>query len=165
MTLSEVQERYPYMFEGEHIGHEVQLGWTDVFGQVCQEVDQLLGPDPRRFHWTQLKEKFGSARWYYSLERLPGELIERPRVTFSSFNPADGSVTRLNPTDSVIVHKSVSDRIAAVIQAGQDKTSTICIICGDAGSPDVLKDYALVLCKKHAKERRNGGLRRYWSQD
>ena len=46
------------------------------FEKLCEDIDTLLGDDKRKFHWTQLKEKFGSARFHWAVvnARTPPEL-------------------------------------------------------------------------------------------
>lgn len=61
-TPKELQARFPYMFEGDNIGIDIARGWMLGFQKLCEQIDELLGADKRGFHWTQCKEKFGSAR-------------------------------------------------------------------------------------------------------
>jgi hypothetical protein len=64
-----ILSRWPYMFDGKNIGLSVSPGWQSVFFDLCVAVDAVLPHELKAgggegFHWTQLKEKFGSARWY-----------------------------------------------------------------------------------------------------
>jgi len=49
----------PYQFAGD-IGIEFYRGWMGIFSRLCFAIDEALGDDKRGFHWTQVKEKFGS---------------------------------------------------------------------------------------------------------
>lgn len=63
--VNDLIKRFPYMFSGRNIGLDVAEGWGEVFTKLCEDIDTLLGDDKRGFHWLQLKEKFGSARFYH----------------------------------------------------------------------------------------------------
>ncbi|MFZ4479088.1 MAG: HAD domain-containing protein [Rhodoferax sp.] len=70
-TPNQLNRRYPYMFSGENVGISIPRGWTAIFEALCIDIDQTLGTDKRGFHFTQCKERFGSARWYsYTVEQL-----------------------------------------------------------------------------------------------
>ena len=68
ITADDLSKRFPYMFSGRNIGLSVGDGWMDLFAKLCEDIDALLGDDKRGFHWVQLKEKFGTARFYYGQE-------------------------------------------------------------------------------------------------
>ncbi len=74
--MNTVTERFPYQFEGDNIGLSMTHGWEPTFEKLCEDIDTLLGDDKRKFHWTQLKEKFGSARFHWAVvnARTPPEL-------------------------------------------------------------------------------------------
>lgn len=118
--------RYPYMFQGEHIGHSFHRGWFRPFAETCMDIDSLLGADKRGFHWTQLKEKFGSASWYFRMDKYPGEEEEALR-------------------------KRVFERI----MKGSSETTKKCIICGAPGTIDDGDGwYLLALCSHHTDLRK-----------
>lgn len=62
-----IVDRFAYMFEGGNIGLEVADGWLPTLQKLCEDIDAALGEDKRGFHWSQLKEKFGAARWYWTM--------------------------------------------------------------------------------------------------
>ncbi len=155
-TPKQLRACYPYMFSGPNIGITIPRGWIELFANVCVEVDALLGPDKRGFHWTQVKEKFGAARWYFTMDTDPGEVSVRQQVKFSQFNE-DGTVTRLNPDDPKLTLTSVTDRVDAAIDAGQKLTQNACICCGEPGKNDEFKGLYLVMCDEHKRERRRVG--------
>lgn len=47
---------------------ESPRGWIAVFVQLCIDIDLLLGDNKHGFHWEQVKEKYGSARYYWDME-------------------------------------------------------------------------------------------------
>jgi hypothetical protein len=57
-----------YQFSVPWLEIEVAKGWMPLFAQLCADVDQALGADTYGFYWSQIKEKFGSARFYYRFE-------------------------------------------------------------------------------------------------
>lgn len=61
-TPKEIETMYPYMFKGKNIGISIPKGWILLFKDLCDEIDRILGADRQGFHWSQCKEKFGSAR-------------------------------------------------------------------------------------------------------
>ncbi len=73
--INDLSKRFPYMFNGRNIGLSVGDGWMEVFAKLCEDIDTLLGDDKRGFHWVQLKEKFGSARFYYEHDPDGGDEV------------------------------------------------------------------------------------------
>jgi hypothetical protein len=44
---------------------DMPIGWRNVFGeQMCEEVKEALGSELKEYRITQIKEKFGTLRWY-----------------------------------------------------------------------------------------------------
>lgn len=46
------------------MSQDVPVGWLPLFETLCADVDRILDGNPQGFHWSQLKVKIGSARWY-----------------------------------------------------------------------------------------------------
>ena len=84
MTVkSELVAKYPYMFGGPNIGIDLYEGWMPTFEVACDAVNTLLGSDKAGFHFSQVKEKYGSARIYWDskirdkkLERAISQLLK-----------------------------------------------------------------------------------------
>ena len=149
-SLEELQVRYPYMFEKRHLGIRVARGWMGVFTQLCQDIDNLLGDDKQGFHWTQVKEKFGTARFYWSLEDVPSPLrldIQLPQGGVMSFEKADTNAL-------ADVEVDVFEQIRTLANQAEAATATLCVACGKPGTLDVFEGYGLTLCSTHAVERR-----------
>lgn len=53
------------MFLDKDIVLSIPFGWFDIFSDLCGQIDIYLGNERMGFHWTQLKEKFGAARWHW----------------------------------------------------------------------------------------------------
>ena len=62
MTSNELKARFQYMFAGPNIGLDMYDGWTPILAQACAEIDAILSPQKQGFHFSQVKEKYGSAR-------------------------------------------------------------------------------------------------------
>jgi hypothetical protein len=69
--LSELKQRFPYQFEGENTGIRIARGWDSLFMKLCADIDAITSDDPRGlhygFHWSQVKEKFGTARLHWEI--------------------------------------------------------------------------------------------------
>jgi len=143
-------ERFPYMFEGEHLSLSIAKGWESLFEQLCEDIDALLGADRHGFYWVQLKEKFGSARFYWSMEG------ERQAVRIDEISKL-GAVTTLvgrhveNPSSPTL-----QEQISALVDAASDKTQHMCIVCGHAGKGHSDHGYVLILCDEDIKQREAG---------
>lgn len=136
-SLKELRARYPYQFSGPYLEIEVAKGWMPLFAQLCADVDEALGADTYGFYWSQIKEKFGSARFYYRFgEREPVPSDYRPDRDHSR-NYQQVVMEVLNLTDKA-----------------EEATLAACLACGKAGSRDSTGGYLLVLCPEHRGQRR-----------
>lgn len=157
--LKEIKQLYPYQFCGENIGLSIANGWLPQFAELCKSVDELLGENKRGFHWVQLKEKFGSARYYWSIkgrhDSVRVDLISSKKVISLATSP---SVSKSQP-------QALFDQLSEMISAAEAKTHGHCIVCGAPGKVDQREGYVLVLCDKHAKQRAGGGDLDIWPQD
>lgn len=124
-TPSELKALYPYQFTKSDDRLAFTRGWFGLFAATCRRVDETLGNDKRGFQWLQLKEKFGSARWYWQMDKSAGT--------------AD---------------PEMKQRLLDMIQGEVTKTETTCIVCGDVGERNSYGGYHLVLCPTHSKLRR-----------
>lgn len=149
------------MFAGENIGLSFCRGWFPLFTQLCEEIDALLGPDKRGFHWVQLKEKFGSARFYWEMDgHRPApmiDLISATQVT-TVVRGAKGS----SPAEAGGSQPSIPRCIDNLVQRTTLATRSLCIVCGQPGKPNQDELWILVLCDAHAMQRRQGELESAW---
>lgn len=133
----ELKTRFPYQFSGPHIGFSFTTGWFPIFAQLCIDVDRVLGLDKHQFHWAQLKEKFGVARWYASLRKAK--------------SPEDEDIHRV---------------VLKLIEEATSKARRACIVCSKAAKPYVSPDhYMLQLCEDHGVPYSTQGgatLPQYW---
>lgn len=133
-TPGDLIRRYPYQFE-RSIDLTFHKGWFDIFVQLCADVDAVLHENRHGFYWVQIKEKFGTARFYYLLdvfERKPEEWSDE--------------------------QKRIIKAVFQLVQAAKSLTAQRCIVCGAPGELNRDSCYVLTLCDFHAQLRRNGGM-------
>jgi hypothetical protein len=144
-TPKELKARYPYMFEGRSLGISFAKGWFKLFAQLCMDIDTALGIDKHGFQWTQVKEKFGSCRFYWYIKG-------RKSATYVDVQTPDGVVSFVNnpPAKGGADFAATVDKINELVEAASQLTNHLCIVCGDQGKAINQSGYTLVLCKKHA---------------
>ncbi len=156
-TPKQLKARFSYMFEGPNIGIDIARGWMPGFQKLCEQIDELLGEDKRGFYWRQCKEKFGSARWYWSMkgggqQPLRLDIISDAGVVETAFQSPKSN----RPEDALY------ERISELIDEAESKTQRACIVCGEPGKGDQQGGYVLVLCEEHIRQRKNGKLPELW---
>jgi hypothetical protein len=131
-----LRARYPYQFAGEQISMSYSRGWFHLFSQLCADIDHALGDDKRGFHWTQVKEKFGSARLYFQM--TPG----------------------VSSDESDLMQRLLSLKNEA--EAASQRT---CVACGQPGRvyPDM--GWMLAVCETHHQEQAAGTLGSIYFED
>lgn len=162
LSLKDLQARYPYQFKDPELGIAMAKGWVVVFAQLCADVDQVLGQDKRGFHWSQVKEKFGSARFYFQFAGRKPDLrldIQMPGGVLSQVMPFERPVR----TDQDRSFEQVNSEIRQLAMQAEMATRRVCLVCGRAGSQDVDAGYVLVLCPEHRVQRQQPeGLPPFW---
>jgi len=140
--MEQIKQRFAYQFSGKrNLGFSIPKGWIPSFKQLCADVDNLLGSDKHGFYWIQLKEKFGSARYYWNLGSSD---------TYVDFGPAASVRIRKRNSDEL------RDKLRLLISSVQDKTTDQCAVCGNHGVSDSTGGWLLVLCKDHIIQRKAG---------
>jgi hypothetical protein len=156
-TFTEIKAMYPYQFEGKNIGLSIANGWLPGFAKLCRDIDTRLGKNKRDFHWVQLKEKFGSARYYWAMNNLKMpvvvDIITPGGVAKYANKPKmKGNNKTMDKTED----KELVDELNILISEASDRTLESCIVCGENGKPDNLDYYTLVLCIEHKRARHAG---------
>lgn len=158
-TPAELKAKYLYMFPDESLGFSIAHGWIDLFAQLCADIEALLGEEKLRFHWIQVKEKFGSARFYWQFGKY------EPLLTIDIFGEDEIVSIRV---PSVRRRKHAKDdelhmkRIDELVKSATRKTREMCVVCGEPGKLDSSGGYLLVLCPEHAQQRMDGALDGFW---
>lgn len=146
-TPRKLQNRYPFMFTGQHLGIGICKGWFPIFARLCQDIDILLGEHKQGFQWVQVKEKFGSARFYWDIDSVDSALrvdILAPRGNLSFALGSNGSDRSQNCSDLV-------GNISKLELAAEAATAGACAACGKPGARHSDK-YFLILCQTHAAQ-------------
>lgn len=161
-SLKDLQARYPYQFKDPELGIALAKGWVVVFAQLCADVDQVLGQDKRGFHWSQVKEKLGSARFYIQFTGRQPDLrldIQMQGGVLSQVVPFERRIR----TDQDRSFEQVKTEIQQLAMLAEQATRRVCLVCGNEGSQDVGTGYSLVLCPEHQAQRRlPEGLPPFW---
>ena len=90
------RSRFAHQFISRKVnGHSYKIevsigkGWYKMFANLCQEVDDFFGHDmgypTRGFRWVQVKEKFGTLRAYYDVDKLDGKGSEKLREIIDKY--------------------------------------------------------------------------------
>ena len=147
ITPKKLQELYSYMFIGPHIGISVSKGWMPIFVELCHDIDLVLGDDKQEFLWLQVKEKFGSGRFYYGygkksspikIERINGEEFRSLTTNRHSSKPK---------TESDAAKR---EAISKLVEAAEAKTDKSCMCCGSPGEK-LDTGWVITLCDKHKR--------------
>jgi len=140
----------PYQFSGENIGIEFYRGWMDLFSRLCFAIDEALGDDKRGFHWTQVKEKWGSMRAYHHMDRSAEGARYAP-VKISSQQPNGALKQVLVMNQGSAAGDAIGKRISDLIDAACEEAAHTCMVCGE---PAEIKNLGWVacLCDHHEKQ-------------
>ncbi len=148
ITPKELKARFEYQFTGKHLGRTFYRGWFPTFVQLCDGVDALLAEDKRGFNWLQIKEKWGTARFYWEMQgsstvrldlRIPGQL-----TSVRILEQAAGSA-----------QSSLAERITDLVREAEHDTLSQCIVCGGLATISDEEAWVLALCEEHAQVRRS----------
>ena len=110
ITPKQLQQRFAYMFEGGNIGISIPKGWMPEFAKLCEQIDELLGDDKDGFHWRQCKEKFGSARWYWTIKGARKQALQIDII--SGMQAVSTALKSSKPAQPL---RSVQDQIGELI--------------------------------------------------
>ncbi len=128
ITPAALQARFPYMFplEGEERRRAYIFfrGWMPPLARACEDIDELLGASKRGFHWTRLREKFGSPSFTYWMEG-------KGRVAINIHSPAEVHRCECRPVEGQDpVALVVNERVLQV----EVELRSLCIVCGASPS-------------------------------
>ena len=139
--MAGLRQRYPYQFPQTLPDYmlDPEPGWLPIIDALCHDVDRLLPAEVRiEFQWTQIKEKFGTLRAYWSLGPLFYD-VQCPDGVVS------GTVPRQRPDQYEVIWDAIDQRI-------QSATAESARTCGECGAPGTLRRLRWVrtLCDRHA---------------
>lgn len=149
LRVRTLKARFPYQFEGSRMEIYVGAGWASIFEKLCEDIDETLGEDKRGFHWDQVKEKYGSARFYFRLGAMPADLrldLRTDKGLLSKVVPAeDGPGSRKFSEDQL----SLAKRLRKLTIEAEMATQHSCAVCGEKGDLDRSQPWIIVLCPEH----------------
>lgn len=133
--------RFPAMFWGRHLGLTLYRGWNPILAAACGEIEHVLSHSALAFHWVQIEEEYGAARFLYSLGERSRYVIEltpqsRRAMIVVTHEAADG------------LTKSI-DRI---VNEAERLTCESCMVCGARTSRGLHFGRELPLCPLHQPE-------------
>ena len=141
MALRALKARYPYMFVRPHIGQDFYRGWLAEFIVACNAIDELLGADKRGFHFRQLKEKYGWARYYWATDQVTPLRL--------SLIANGGVLERQYGLDSA---DRVDQQICQILLAAEKSSMQKCIVCSEHAESRSFGGWRVRTCDRHGPD-------------
>lgn len=122
-----IMDKYPNIFpvENKGLSLEIGAGWLSLVDELCMVLDRICKTSNVSITAMQVKEKFGSLRFYFMLE-YPEDINE------------EGA-------------KKIKDSVGSIINMYECASSKICEICGKPGER-VNNGWVSIRCEKHQTE-------------
>ena len=137
----ELKKPYAHLY-GRHIGDQVGPGWWEDILIAFEKISQVMAKYPDyQFSVSQIKEKFGTLRFYYVIHKVGDDLNEWPR-------PEDG------------VRSKISLQVREIVSDLEYATSKKCEECGKPGEMRS-NGWIKTLCDKHDAVQRQYNERRF----
>jgi hypothetical protein len=146
-TPRDLETRFPYMFQGKHLGIGICKGWFPIFSMLCQDIDFLLGEDKQGFHWVQVKEKFGTARFYWELDAIEAPL----RIDMLTPDGPQSFAVDISGKDLPQSNTNLVEQLSKLEMTAESATARVCAACGEPGARHS-NEYFLTLCSPHAAQ-------------
>ena len=148
---------HPALFEGRMPKNsDLADGWYLIVDQLCAHIDGELGPElSREFVTLQIKEKFGTLKFYWRL----GTQGDLRLDIFTAAGSVSSGVSKATPSRSRNAKdiNQARERVRAHVDATCAASAQLCQRCG---SPGVLcksrTGWASTLCNEHSRERAKG---------
>ena len=138
-VLAPLKLDLPYMFgRSRYFCHH--RGWAGVFYTLCRNIDAVLGTDKRAFRWTTVKEKYGSARFYFELDHLREFMVDLHQCS---------RVVSLRMGGSQDADDEVRNSIIRLINEAQRATETRCAVCAAVGHVTRQAAWLICVCEMH----------------
>lgn len=125
-------------------GMEFDNGWYDLIHELCQKITDRFARDGKEPNIVilQIKEKFGGLRFYYKFEGSD-ETIQA--IDFLE----SGTSVRFSPDDnnSDDETKALRKDIRKLVNEYEQKSKTVCEICGAPGEVRTNMPWIRTLCE------------------
>lgn len=140
--LSEPIGAHPDLFRGKPpaFASELPAGWFDIVDALCRDIEALLGSEPDRFVVTQIKEKLGGLRFYFSLEGVEDMFVDMhtDRSVRTIVNKGDGP--------------PLIDELRSLVAASSLRSTITCQDCAAPGLRAARGGWVGTLCALHAQD-------------
>ena len=124
-ALAQLMHEFPRLFKGEQPANSyLSPGWVALVRELLRDIDAMIG-DEQDFRILQLKEKFGTLRFYYQLDG-------RKTINADLFLPEGTKRIQIPPHDVDELFVKLRERVA---RAEADSAH----ICERCGAPGVLE--------------------------
>lgn len=119
-------------------GMEFGDGWYQLIDDMCKEITNAFAEEKQEVNIVvdQAKEKFGSLRFYYHFDDEPIDIH-----AFDIIGPDSIKSNRVMPRDN-----SLYEKVAEIVLKYEDKSGTICEICGCNGETRIDMPWIRTLC-------------------
>ena len=133
--VAALNHRYPYLFDGEHLGHDILPGWLSIIEELCAHLDAALSDHEKpQVHFSQLKEKLGGLRAYLNVAPL--------RIDIFGEGPSISGYIRGEETSNLFT------RLGPLIRDAEEKSFQTCCFCGAPGKLRGDRSWFLTLCDR-----------------
>jgi len=141
--IDDLVAAHPALFRGRAPSafSDLPAGWYDLADRLCVDIEAELGAEPQRFAVTQIKEKFGTLRFYFALEGAEDFYMD--------IRGTDGVRTTVNRADG----PPTMDRLRKLVRDASERSAALCQECGEVGQASVHDGWVQTLCTRHAQER------------
>jgi len=142
-ALKDLIAAHPKMFRGlpPVVPSDLPPGWYSLVDKLCSDIEALLGGEPERFEVTQIKEKYGGLRFYFSFEGAEDRFVD--------FHSSEGIETFVQQGDG----PAVMTRLRMLVSAASEHSTSICQDCGAPGTLANRQGWFSTLCERHSAER------------
>lgn len=150
-NVARLAASHPALFErGIPEDSDLKAGWYSLVDELCTDIERELAPElAKRFSVDQIKEKFGTLRFYWRL----GDRGDLHVDIFTPGGTALSSLVKAKPSraaDAEIINQA-RDRLRELVDTACEASASVCQRCGAFGSIRRLA-WVQTLCDEHFVE-------------
>ena len=131
-------------------GCECSSGWYDLIRDCCRKIADKYAESGVQVDFVpqQIKEKFGTLRFYYDYEDAP--------VAIHAIDNLGGSSIRFRPADNGETDEKTAlrHRIEEIVHDAEIKSASVCEFCGEQASLRRDLPWIKTLCDEHYEQMR-----------
>jgi len=142
-NLARLVAAHPKLFRGTgpDIPSHVSPGWYDLIDRLCSDIEEVAGPDISRVRIRQVKEKFGTLRFYWALDGAGDTHIDL--ISERGVQPL---VDQVQEPDG-----ELRKRIRELLDACEGASAETCERCGKPGRLGSDGGWWRTRCPEHSK--------------